>query len=255
VAYAGRPEDLAEPEFLNALGVSRHAEGTSPPLSPWRWREHVRAEWSLVSDAPAASPAARVRRMPWVPDFPADARIIRRNQDGLALVGLVPRFGGRLLLVPAEALANARLGQEGNADLLEALIRMGPRQWLFDEYHHGLTAAASRENDHSARAFQLWIAHLALVYLLAVLALARRFGPAWNAPLVTSGSTRSFFLGIGALHARLRHQREAAPLLVARARELHPTARIPESPDPKALDDDAFVRFAQAVARAQQRRR
>jgi hypothetical protein len=255
LGYSGRVDDLAEQKLLGALQLERQTRGAPPPLHPLRWREHARAEWSLVPVEPQAAAArARVRAMRLVPELPPEAEVLRRNEEGLALVALVPRFGGRVLLLPAEALANARLTEEGNADLLETLAHISPQRWAFDEYHHGLTGATSTQSGHPERAFQLWIAHLALVYLLAVLALARRLGPAWSDPPVTSGSARSFFLGIGALHARLGHQREALAVLAARARELDPQLRLPRDPVRGIPDDDAFVRFAQAVARAQKRR-
>jgi hypothetical protein len=74
--------------------------------------------------------------------------------------------------------------------------------------------------------FDLWLLHLAVVYLLALAALARPFGPVWSDPPVRTGSAATFLHGLGALHKRLGHEREAAALLVARARELDP--RVPE---------------------------
>jgi hypothetical protein len=255
LGYSGRPDDLAEREMLEALGIERSRQGGEPALTPWRWREEVRAEWSLLPVQPAVGAVpARVRKIPLVPRLSREATVLRRNEEGLPLVGLVPCFGGRLLLLPAEALANARLADAGNADLLEALTEMPQPAWAFDEYHHGLSAAAIEQSGPAERAFYVWIVHLALVYLLAVLALVRRLGPAWSDPPLTSGSARSFFLGIGGLHARLRHEREAAALLAARARELDPLIHLPSQPARERLDGEAFLAFAQAVARAQKRR-
>ena len=70
------------------------------------------------------------------------------------------------------------------------------------------------------RVFDLYLAHLAVVYLLGVSCLARRFGPAWIEAPVLTGSVAAFLVGLGALHHRLGHHRRAAELLVSRAREL-----------------------------------
>jgi hypothetical protein len=153
-------------------------------------------------------------------------------------------------------LCNARLDVPGNADFLETLVQVAGSSWVFDEYHHGLLAATTASDTRPARAFELWVAHLLLVYLLAVLALVRRLGPAWSDPPVSTGSARAFFLRIGALHARLGHWREAATLLHARARELDPGLSLPARPPAEAgAGPEAFLRFARLLARAQQRRK
>jgi hypothetical protein len=64
----------------------------------------------------------------------------------------------------------------------------------------------------------------------------------WSDPPVRSGSAATFLRGLGALHQRLGHEREAAVLLVARARELDP--RIPER-DPAGA---GLLSLAQALA-------
>jgi hypothetical protein len=258
VAYTGSAESAALPEesLFTDLGLSSAPTDLGrAPRHPLRWREAQEAEWPLLpAEGPQLEEAARVRRMPRLPDA-RDARVLFETPDGRALVSIRARGSGRIVLLPAEALANARLSAPGNARLLETLIQLLPQRWVFDEYHHGLTAGpADAPGGHSERAFTLFFFHLAVVYLMAVLALARRFGPPWREPLTTTGNVRSFFLGVGALHARLGHQREAASLLRARARELDPAVSLDLPPPSDVVGDAAFLRYAQDVARAQQRR-
>ncbi len=255
VAYSGQGMDVSESSFLQDLGLELHSPNRHPPLHPLRWREHTRAEWPLLPAADG-TPGARVRRMAHVPVAPPGADVLFRNEDGLALVSSTPYRGGRLVLLPAEALANSRLARAGHPELLEGLLLLLPRRWAFDEVHHGLVPEAHVERTASGRVLPLFVAHLVVVYLLAVLALVRRFGPAWTEPALSTGSARSFFMGIAALHARLGHLREAAPLLAQRARELDPALPLAEDPpEGAALNAAAFLRFAQAVARAQKWRR
>ncbi len=258
VGYTGRTATPQEGEFLSELGVARRPRHETTSLHPLHWREQQRAEWRLIpqhGDRLAA--AGRVRHTDWLPAWPARTEAWLRSEDdgeGEILAGQVPHRGGRLVLLPSELLCNARLDVPGNADFLESLIQGTSPQWVFDEYHHGLLAAPTSAERQPTRAFELWTAHLLLVYLLAVLALARRFGPAWSDPPVSTGSARAFFLRIGALHARLGHWHEAATLLHARARELDPGLALPARPPADAgASPETFLRFARLLARAQQR--
>jgi hypothetical protein len=70
------------------------------------------------------------------------------------------------------------------------------------------------------------VSHLAVLYLVALWTLSRRFGPAWSEPPAVTGTTGSFLLGLGALHHRLGHHREAAERLLERVRELDPGADL-----------------------------
>jgi hypothetical protein len=125
-------------------------------------------------------------------------------------------------VLPAAILANGGVGAPAAADLLETLRTGLGGEWSFDEYHHGLTGVVSEAAVGGRRVFDLWLLHLAVVYLLALLSLARPFGPVWSDPPVRSGSAATFLRGLGALHRRLGHDREATALLVARAHELDP---------------------------------
>jgi len=67
---------------------------------------------------------------------------------------------------------------------------------------------------------------------------------------VVTGSTTSFLRGVGALHHRLGHHRDAGEALVARARQLHPRLELPDAGGGHA-GAEGFLRLAQAVGRAQ----
>jgi len=257
IGYSGQERTPQESEFLDELGVARqqrHEE--KPPLHPFRWREQRRAEWRLVPahDDDRLAAAGRIRRTEWLPAWPATTDPWLRNEGNEILAGEIRHGGGRLILLPSELLCNARLDVPGNADILEKLVQHTPSRWVFDEFHHGLSLTPTSGEAQPTRAFELWMAHLLLVYLLAVLTLARRFGPGWSDPPVSTGSARAFFLRIGALHARLGHWGEAATLLHSRARELDPGIALPAHPGAGA-SLETFLRFARRLARAQQQRR
>ncbi len=260
VAYSGREGTLQEEQFLQELGLTqlpRHEP--EPPLHPLRWREERRTEWRLfpveAGRAKGGEPAGagRIRRSEWLPRWPSGTEAWLRNERDEVIAGEIAQHHGRLILLPSELLCNARLETTGNADVLERLVQRTSSSWVFDEYHHGLDLAPTAGETRPTRAFELWMAHLALVYLLTILALMRRFGPAWSDPPVSTGSARAFFLRIGALHARLAHEREAARVLYSRARELSPGLDL-TAPDEAGTGGDTFLRFARLLARAQQRR-
>jgi hypothetical protein len=153
------------------------------------------------------------------------------------------------VLLPADALANARLANPGNADLAETLIGWLGKHWTFDEFHHGLVDPAAAAGVAPPLAYDLFAAHLVVLYLLAVAALARRFGPAWREPAVRAGSAGAFLLGLGRLHDRLGHHSQAAQRLLARARELQPDLALPDGFDERARRAGAaeLVAIARAV--------
>ena len=231
LAYSGQGWRGNEDAAFDALGLPLTSARGSAPAAPWRWRRFVTTEWSLAPEpAPAAGPSSvspespaplRVpapERLPAAPAAPVEARVLYRAPGGAPAVFVVGRGRGRVFVVPAAAFANAGLAEGGNADLLEALRQALGDRWHFDEYAHGLRAAAATAP--SARVVELVAVHLGVLYLLGLLALGRRFGPPWREPPVVAGSTATLLLGLGALHHRLGHQREAAELLVARRAEL-----------------------------------
>lgn len=251
LAYSGEVNPM-EWVVLEELGLAPESART-PTWNPLAWRRFSREEWSLQPD-PKLGPGVRpVRVWPprYVPKLPKGAEVLFRTPDGRPAIAVVPRSGGRIFVLPVDALANARLKEPGNADLLETLVRRLERRWTFDEYHHGLAGVRDAETVAFGRVLDLVLIHLGLLYVVAVFALSRRFGPAWEEPPVVTGSVGSFLLGLGALHHRLGHHREAAALLLARTRDLSPDLVIPEDVEGKAGSNAAkdFLELSQTVAR------
>jgi len=271
LAYSG---ELGGAERL--LDVWQWGRPGEAPLAPWRWWPFTRREWRLRPEA-RPGPRLEARSGPrhdagadagkaavedgrgrpvrvWaprtLPEIGPTATVLFTAPGGAPAVAVYRYHGGRVVVLPADALSNARLGEPGNADLLETLLRnLGPR-WAFDEYHHGLVTARP-SNPALGRAADLLLAHLVLLYLLAVLALGRRQGPAWREPATVAGSTATFLLGMGALHHRLGHHAAAARLLLLRARELDRGLRLPPGLDRQAASAGPreLVEIARLVAR------
>lgn len=251
LAYSGETNPM-EWIILEELGLEAES-ARKPTWNPFAWRRFTREEWSLKPD-PKLGPGVRpVRVWPprYVPRLPKEAEILFRTPDGRPAVAVVPRAQGRIFVLPVDAIANARLKEPGNADLLETLVARLERRWTFDEYHHGLSGVRDAETVAFGRVLDLVLIHLGLLYAVAVFTLSRRFGPAWEEPPVLTGSVGSFLLGLGALHDRLRHHREAAGLLLARTRDLSPDLAVPEDVARKAESGAPkdFLELAKTVAR------
>jgi len=234
LAYSGQLGNAGEMVALEALGLPLE-ERRKVVLNPLRWRRFAREEWDLRPGPELAAAApVRVWAPRWAPELPKKARVLLRSPRGGPAVAVLERGRGRIWLLPADAFANARLANPGNADLLETLLRELGNRWAFDEYHHGLAIGGTAETAALGRTFDLILLHLAVLYLAALLALSRRFGPAWSEPPVVTGSTGSFLLGLGALHHRLGHHHEAARRLLDRARELDRNLTLPAELESRA---------------------
>jgi hypothetical protein len=242
LAWSGSPSNAGEVLALDGLGLALQ-EVRKAPVSFFAWRKFSREEWDLrpagnssgLSSGSSGKAAAPLRiwaprTMPELPETSnaEEAEVLYRTPAGRPAVVRLRRHRGSLWLLPADALANARLGTAGNADLLETLLARLGKQWTFDEYHHGLVAAEAEENGSFTHILDLVLLHLALLYVLAVMTLSRRFGSAWREPPVVTGSVGSFLLGLGALHHRLGHHQDAARRLLERSRELFPDVPLPE---------------------------
>jgi hypothetical protein len=256
-AYSGHLYAPFEEAIAARIALERQPLSLSlsedPPLNPFEWRKYASREWSLTlefEDAQSA-PGSRPVRID-APErafrAPKGATVLLRGPSGEPVAFAFPRAGGRVIAVPADALSNARIGEPGNADLLERLRETLGDAWSFDEFHHGLTPPPSPAERGPQRVLSLYVLQIAFVYVLVVLAVARRFGPSWREPPVASGSSASFLLGLGALHERLGHQRAASRLLVSRAREFDPRLRLE---DPRETEEADLLAIARRVARAQ----
>jgi hypothetical protein len=257
IAYSGG-YDPTEDAALEALGLGLRPLRDEPPLAPAAWWRDARLTWRLPPEVQSAAAAgdepAGVLELPaprWAPWAPAGAEVLYRSPEELPVAFALRRGRGRIVVVPAVALANASLADAGNADLLEGLLDALGRRWAFDEHAHGLAAPAAAGGRGPGLAFDLVIAHLVLLYLLAALALGRRFGPPWREAPAAAGSAAAFLLRLGALHDRLGHHGQAARKLVERWRELYPRQPPPEALARSAEDADAagLVAVARALAR------
>jgi hypothetical protein len=258
-AHLGRGGDVVLAYSGEAAGAERLLDAWrwdpsgEVPLAPWRWWSFTHREWLLRPASGAAGGGGRPLRV-WapraLPQVGPAATVLFATPEGRPAVAVYRYHGGRVVVLPADALSNARLGEAGNADLLETLLRNLGSRWAFDEIHHGLVTAPAAQGP-LGRAADLLLAHLVLLYLLGVLALARRQGPAWREPATVAGSAAAFLLGMGALHHRLGHHAEAARLLLRRARELDRGLQLPPDLDRQAASAGPreLVEIATQVAR------
>jgi hypothetical protein len=247
VAYSGSGLPAGDAPLFRSLGLDWIEPRGRAPLDPFRWRRFAGEEWSLREDREGTE-RVRMAAPERIPRLPEGAAVLLRTESGAAAAFSYPRGQGRVVVVPADALSNGRLGAADNLALLEGLRSLAAT-WIFDEFHHGLTAVASPTAARSRRAFDLYMLHLVFLYALAVLAVVRRFGPAWREPPVIAGSTAAFLLGLATMHQRLGHHQQAAGLLLDRARELDPRIRLPR--ERRVTDEKSFLDLAGRVAHAQ----
>lgn len=233
VGYSGRSVAVEEQGLFDALSLELDRGREQPPLAPLAWRSYQREQWTLVPQGELVGgfPPLVVRAMAGLPRPPEGAEVWFARQDapatGSATVFRFARGQGQVIVLPAQLLGHSRLREPGPSALWAALVGTaseGGGRWVFDEFHQGLVAADVAAAEISLLPFDLFLAHLVLAYLLAVWALARRFGPAWRETPPRLGTSGSFLVGLGRLHDRLRHHAEAAKLLVERAAELDRTS-------------------------------
>lgn len=272
LAYSGDLPGPAEEQILTALDLGSVRARPEPPLAPLAWRRHAEAVWRLSPEepSPAGAPLGGGLRAPvqlgplilpaldWRPAAPEDARVLFRSPGGDPVTLAYHRGGSLVAIVPAAALANARLALGGNPDLLESLVASLPAPWSFDEYHHGLAARnpADSAAERQSRVLDLVLIQLVALYGAALVALARRFGEPWREAPVVTGSTAAFFLGLGVLHHRLGHHAAAGRRLVERVRQLHPDLSLPPELLRRAdavVDGPGLVELARRVARRRDR--
>ena len=256
-AFSGWRVGASERRVADWLGLEWQPVRDDPPLSPIAWRQFASEEWHLRSaGADGRLEGIKIRAVDSVPKAPSSARVLLYGARDVAFVYLYQRGKGLVVVMPAEILANARIGNVAHANLLETLISMTGDSWGFDEYIHGLTAPSVASAKLPRFAFDLFLLQMGLAYALGVWRLAKSFGPAWRDAPAASGSTRSFLLGLGRLHHRLKHHAAAAPLLIERARELQPNLSLHHDiPAETASDSKGLVSLGRAVAAAQSRTR
>jgi len=251
IAYTDRPEPV-QSALMRRLGLGFDERRPRPPLRPRAWRAYAAEEWMLAAPPPTAMREVRVTALREVPASPPNATVLLRDGQQRASAFVFPRYRGRVAVVPAEAFANARVANPGNADFLEFLRQDLGGPWWFDEYHHGLRAAHGPAQTGPQRALLLYVLQVAFVWAMCAFAVVRRFGPAWREEATSGGSAATFLVGLGALHDRLGHHREAARLVVARAQELDPRVRLPGGAE--ARDGKELLALARRVGGLQKGR-
>jgi len=174
-----------------------------------------------------------------------------QNQTVFALARKVGK--GTLFVLPSETLSNQRLLEEGNLEFLEQLRRRISRPLLFDERLHGFAKPDPKELAGTSMA-DVFLAQLLLIYLLALLALGRRMGPAWPTPPPQNNALSGLLLRSGATHRRMGHHAEAAMAMLERAAEYHRWREIPRDLELEAalIRGRGLVDFAHKVAHQQQ---
>lgn len=231
IGYSGEAEFLGpEPLLLESLGSSLQRKRARPPLAPWHWHRHESETWELQASKAGGRPVV-IGALTTVPQPPEEAVVLYSAQVGGSKVPVVfsfPSKTGTVLVFPAEAISNGRLLQPGNADLLEDLRRWLGDRWVVDELAHGLEPLTSPALRSYRLTYDLFLGHLLLLYLLAVLRLGRRFGRPWRETPARVGSAATFLLGLGGLHHRLGHHQEAAHRLLQRVKKLDPHWEVPD---------------------------
>jgi hypothetical protein len=272
ILYASTRPGLDQMEVLEAFSVATTPVPGLHDLNPFRWWRKARTPWRLRSPSGQAPVLISRPRLALVAE-PHDTILLRTidrasartsrgaapkrsEEDGLVM-GLARGSGrGALVVLPTEALTNGRLLTGGNPDLLEWLRHRLPATVTFDELLHGFGAPPLGATAGTPVADYL-LAHLAVIYLLVVLALGRRQGPPWPVETTRGHSVGGLLLRFGAVHRRMGHQAEGAQALVRRAAAFGGWTTIPEGlmEAAKEVHGRRLVQLAQHVARLQQTHR
>lgn len=253
LAYSGDEGHLEETLVLNELNLELVSVRSSPPLLPWEWWRQRRRSWHLVSQG--SSRRLEMVAISQAPSSPSSARVLYRHADSdRALIYEVQRQRGRVLVLPRDVLSNGRLAMADNLGLVEELAGRFDGPWRFDEYHHGWKRSVDETSASTvSQAWDMFVIHLLVIYGLAVLALIRRFGPAWMQRPVVAGSAAEFLRGVGSLHHRLGHHREAAQWMLKRARDVDPQLDW-QGVDADVHDGPGLVALGRDISRRQRRR-
>jgi len=272
VLYDSARPDPVQRAVFEAFSVATVPVPASHDLNPFRWWRKAGTPWRLRASTGRAPVLISRPRLALVAS-PRDTVLLRSpghnpartlhhsaprsGQAGGFVMGLARDSGrGALVVLPTEAFTNGRLLTGANPDLLEWLRHRLPALLTFDERLHGLGTPPLAAAAGTPMADEL-LAHLAVIYLLVVLALGRRQGPPWPVETARGRSVGGLLLRFGAVHRRMGHHTEGAQALIRRASAFAGWTTIPEELMEAAKDvsGPGFVRLAQRVARLQRSRR
>ncbi len=233
LAFSGLAGNGSEASLLEGFRIEVAGEkAQNRSLWPWRWWREKKQGWLIRGEGPLVSETevAWIRRPDSLPEAPAGAEVFLSAQpEGEPAISSrpvgfdFPLHKGRVLVLPADLFANGRLQGTGNGNLLEALLVSLEGSWAFDEYHHGVTDPEFASELGGGFGWGLFFLHLALFYALGLAFFGRGFGPVWGERIPAVGSASAFLRSLGTLHERLGHHRDAARVILSRARDLDPS--------------------------------
>ena len=268
LAYSGDSGYLEEDLILRQLDLELTPLRSTPPLNPWDWWHYRSQAWRLLpegaetegapgdmlDDRPLEGAILEMEGITWAPQAPPSARVLyRESERQFPLIFETRQQRGRVVVLPRQVLANGRLRTADNLLLLEQLRQRLASPWRIDEFHHGWQRPGEVSFSVASQAWDMFVIHLLVIYGLAVLALIRRFGPAWRQRPLVVGSAADYLRGVGSLHDQLGHHGDAARCMVQRARDLDPQLEW-EDLDSEVEDGPGLVALGQQISRRQRRR-
>ncbi|MDP2308117.1 MAG: DUF4350 domain-containing protein [Pseudomonadota bacterium] len=228
------------------------------PIAPWSWEEW--RTWSAMRrtatmrmpDGPSGTLA--LADPLWNLTCPANAEFLATDASGVPSVCRLAWGKGEIVLVSdATVWQNDHLGRADNLALLDGLL--AGRTVRFDEWHHGVATVVSAVPPYVPGLFAV---HLGVLWLVSLLALARRFGDPLPPPGLAGPSMARALHALATLHEGSGHAGSAAARLYALARArsdrkgLDP-ALLP--PPPSAPSDTRFAAWAARIGAAQRDQR
>ena len=225
IGYTGAELAWTERFFLDDLGIAQDDLDLETSLIPWKWWSEQKGERLRTAGRLELPEEPEVERLHWVPEAPGEGlgEVLLETQDGHAALTRRRQLGGEIWLVPTSLFANGYLSRVGNSATLLTLAPSWGEHLIFDELHHGLVGErGTEETTTSQGSFDATLLQLGLVYVVALVAFAWRFGPSWPPRLPSRDSHREFLIGIGGVHERLGHDVDAARTLVDRASHYWP---------------------------------
>ncbi len=256
---SGDEPELAESRLFEIFRVPAAVVPPPPPLGYLAWRRWCLRDLRLTRSPRAGEgiPGAAVVRAGSFRASPnAAARILLEDPAGAPSEFLMHRGKGLVLVVNnASMWANAWIAQEGNLDQVEASLRLAAPSRapvIFDEWHHGHQVVPATERSTVIGPFELLVAHLLLIYGLALWTLSRPAGPRHGSLSGGAPSVERSLFSLAALHRRAGHATESARLLVASARQLlRDRDGAPAPPLPDAADEPQLLVLARRIGEMQ----